>query len=766
MKKVLQIFSAFLFLNLIAGDLKAQLLPPNLPEQDACSALQICGNFFTPYGYQSTGSVMDLNTTPCGSPEAASVWFRLEVNSPGIIVFAITPVDPADDYDFAVVDITNGNCNSIQQSEVIRCNFNNNEQPNTYYPNGVIGLNTTSTTTTVFAGLYGQPFLQQINANAGDVYLIMINNYGHDDCFGGCPGSGFLLDFAGSTAGFNQPPPPKFQQVLPYCDLSQQLTVKLNTNVLCSSIATDGSDFYLTPSGTVASAQGLNCTGPAGYTDKIKLNFSSPLPNGDYSIHAKVGTDGNTLLGLCNSALVTPDSLNFHVGLDPIAMISIDSPACQTIKINLNTPTACNTIAPDGTDFVITGPSNVVIASATGTNCIPGGFTSTVELSLAQPIAVDGIYTVKSYVGSDGNTLADSCGRVLPTLNQISFNVNSFNGLLKALPDSTICNLGEVVTLYGINNGPSPSSGFDYTWTPTTNVQNPNSLYTPLIVPGFFSNYVLATVDANGCYLRDSAKIRVIPFIGALTPLQSELCIGDALKLHASNGVQYSWYEDASLSTPPDNNTFDCTSCPEPIAKPPLGTNDYFVLIKSSVGCLDTLKTVIVVHDKPLIESYPADTTVKYGKSVTLHATGGTLYSWSPVSTMTDPQVANPIVTPKEPTAYIVVGLNEFGCMNYDTSFVDVDYRVLTQLPNAFSPNGDDLNDVFKVANIGLRKLITFQVYDRWGKQVFETINPDEGWDGTYKGKPLDGGVYYYYIKLGYADNVVETFKGDVTLIR
>jgi len=766
MKKVLQILSALLFFSFFSTTLKAQLLPPNLPEQDACSALQICGNFFTPYSYQGVGMITDLATTPCYSGEANSVWFKLVVNSPGSIVFAITPVDTQDDYDFAVVNLTGGDCNNIQQSQVIRCNFNNNSQPNPYYSGGIVGLNSTSTITSAIAGANGQAFLQQITANAGDVYLIMLNNYGHDDCFGNCPGSGFLLDFTGSTATFNQPPPPQLQQILPYCNLSQQITIQLNTNVLCSSIAPNGSDFYLTPSGTISGVQGINCTGPAGYTDKIKVNFSSPLPNGDYSIHAQVGTDGNTLLGLCNSPLALPASLNFHVGLDPIAMISVDSPACQKIKINLNTPAACNTIAPNGSDFVITGPSNVVISAATGTNCIPGGFTSTVELSLAQPIAVDGTYIIKSYVGSDGNTLADSCGRVLPTAKEISFNVNSFNGLLKALPDSTVCNLGEVITLYGINDGPPPTYGFNYTWTPTTNVQNPNSLYTQLTVPGFFNYYILSTVDANGCYLRDSAKIRVIPFMGALTPGQSELCIGDALKLHASNGVQYSWFEDESLNTVPDNNTFDCTSCPEPIATPPLGTNDYFVLIKSNIGCLDTLKTTIVVHDKPVIESYPVDTTVKYGKSVTLHATGGTLYSWSPVATMNDPELANPVVTPKEPTAYVVVGLNEFGCMNYDTSFVDIDYRVETQLPNAFSPNGDNLNDVFKVGNIGLRKLVTFQVFDRWGKKVFETINPAEGWDGTYKGKAADGGVYYYYIQLGYADNVVETFKGDVTLIR
>ena len=98
----------------------AQLLPPNQPEQDACGALVLCGNTFTtPFSYQGIGLVPDLVTTPCGSGEANSMWLFLSVNTPGIIVFEITPLTQTDDYDYAVVDITNRSCNSFTQADVI-----------------------------------------------------------------------------------------------------------------------------------------------------------------------------------------------------------------------------------------------------------------------------------------------------------------------------------------------------------------------------------------------------------------------------------------------------------------------------------------------------------------------------------------------------------------------------------------------------------------------------------------------------------------------
>lgn len=79
----------------------AQLLPPNQPEQNSCDALVLCGRtFHSPYAYQGIGTSLDLNGSPCGAGEDNAMWMRLDINTPGTIVFTIAPVIPQDDYDF------------------------------------------------------------------------------------------------------------------------------------------------------------------------------------------------------------------------------------------------------------------------------------------------------------------------------------------------------------------------------------------------------------------------------------------------------------------------------------------------------------------------------------------------------------------------------------------------------------------------------------------------------------------------------------------
>jgi len=87
-------------------------------------------------------------------------------------------------------------------------------------------------------------------------------------------------------------------------------------------------------------------------------------------------------------------------------------------------------------------------------------------------------------------------------------------------------------------------------------------------------------------------------------------------------------------------------------------------------------------------------------------------------------------------------------------------------IPNAFSPNNDGQNDIFKIANITDEKLIDFKVFNRWGTILFRTTDPREGWDGTSKGQQQPVGVYGYVIRIGFPDGYVETYKGTLTLIR
>lgn len=67
-------------------------------------------------------------------------------------------------------------------------------------------------------------------------------------------------------------------------------------------------------------------------------------------------------------------------------------------------------------------------------------------------------------------------------------------------------------------------------------------------------------------------------------------------------------------------------------------------------------------------------------------------------------------------------------------------------IPNAFTPNGDANNDIFRVRGEQIRELLV-RVYDRWGEKVFETTTPGKGWDGTYKGKKVNPGVFVYYVE-------------------
>jgi gliding motility-associated-like protein len=92
-------------------------------------------------------------------------------------------------------------------------------------------------------------------------------------------------------------------------------------------------------------------------------------------------------------------------------------------------------------------------------------------------------------------------------------------------------------------------------------------------------------------------------------------------------------------------------------------------------------------------------------------------------------------------------------------------------VPNSFTPNGDGQNDVFYPRGVGINKIVSFRVFDRWGEMVFERTNitlNDEGnaWDGTYKGNKPRPDVYVYTIDAICESGEELFFKGDVTIIR
>lgn len=751
MKKIYA-FLSLIILALSYSTGNAQLLAPNQPEQDACNALQLCGNTFTStYSYQGIGQVSDLTSCSCNlgsllAGEDNSMWLKLSVLTGGSIVFTINPINILDDYDFAVVDITNSSCSTFTSNDVIRCNFNNNLTGSNV--NGVVGLNTTSTLTSVVAGTTGSSFLQQINANAGDVYLIMINNFGVN----GGPSSGFTIDFTGSTAIFNDDGLPRMLSAFQPCNGNQQIYVPISKNILCSSIEPTGSDFSLSGGGVISSATGINCSGANGYTDTVVLTLANALPAGTYTLSIQTGIDGNTILDLCNQADTIPDQIQFTISGSVIAYDQIIPPACYQFKLVTTALFNCNTVASDGSDFSISGPQTVNVVSAVPLSCDAQNLSDTILLTLSTPLITDGTYTITSQTGSDGNTLVDNCGLSQAVGDAISFSINSFDGLVTTILDTVICNAGYLL-LSATDASPQPAT---YFWSPGTFVSDSTQLQT-LAYVSQSTRFTILAIDNDGCPHRDYTDVTFSKRNPSLSPTDATICQGETIYLNAGGGLAYQWIQDTA--------TLSCINCTSPVATPNV-TTVYSVKISDQYNCADTLSAMVTVNPLPNISITPNDTIVKYGTQLQMAASGAYTYAWTPSAFLDNPNSPAPLAMITQPTVFTVEGIDINGCVNIDSVFIDVDYGEVIGIPTAFTPNGDGKNDIFHIGNIQYQKLQEFRIFNRWGQEVFSTLDPKTGWDGTYMGQPQEIGVYNYIVRLAYPNGKVDVIKGNVTLIR
>jgi gliding motility-associated-like protein len=194
-------------------------------------------------------------------------------------------------------------------------------------------------------------------------------------------------------------------------------------------------------------------------------------------------------------------------------------------------------------------------------------------------------------------------------------------------------------------------------------------------------------------------------------------------------------------------------------------------LPSSIPGCDSTHCLEVTLVPKPNVPKQ--DTLiVQANAEITLNGPSGfNSYDWSPKGEdIEDPTQEDPIVTPDSSTTFVLIVKDNNGCP--DT----VQYRVFTcdvldllnnRMPNAFSPNGDGSNDTFKPAikKEAAEKVVSLQIFDRWGTKVYEGNGASAAWDGTYKGKPAASDVYVYIV-VGECNGFEYKRSGEVTLLR
>ena len=136
------------------------------------------------------------------------------------------------------------------------------------------------------------------------------------------------------------------------------------------------------------------------------------------------------------------------------------------------------------------------------------------------------------------------------------------------------------------------------------------------------------------------------------------------------------------------------------------------------------------------------DTIAAAGQPVPLHATGGVHYSWSPATGLSDANSANPVAILQSTQTFIVKAYTDQGCESYDDVTVKIYKGPDIYLPNAFSPNNDGLNDLYRGIPVGIDRFGFMKIYNRWGQLLFYSTDHRKGWDGNLKGVRQETGTY------------------------
>ncbi|HEY8402384.1 MAG TPA: hypothetical protein VIK89_14045, partial [Cytophagaceae bacterium] len=173
--------------------------------------------------------------------------------------------------------------------------------------------------------------------------------------------------------------------------------------------------------------------------------------------------------------------------------------------------------------------------------------------------------------------------------------------------------------------------------------------------------YEVTITDNEGCISQTSFEVNEPAPVPADAGSDATICEGGNTPLNASGGVSYSWSPASGLSNPNIAN---------PIASP-LTTTNYTVTVTDINGCQNTDNVTVTVNPLPVADA-GTDQAVCIGGSVNLNASGGISYSWSPVASLSDPNIANPVASPAATTVYTVTVTDANGCQNTDNVTVTV----------------------------------------------------------------------------------------------
>ncbi len=496
-----------------------------------------------------------------------------------------------------------------------------------------------------------------------------------------------------------------------------------------------------------------------------------------------IETEGSDTINVTKSAFTIEKTVVNPLCNNNNGSITITNPVGANIEYSINGGTtwqASNTfVRPAGTYTILirtiantcsgsttatlTQPT-ILSASATGStatcigndgsiNVIANGGTPAYSFSIDGGITFqnNGIFTAapgtyNNIIVKDANGCSASSNAVVNFIDQMYLSVGN---------DTTICE-GAAVTLQPQTN----TQTTNFLWSPATYLSN-NTVKNPVAMPADTMRYTL-TAQWGICQRTDDIVIRVLHKPVVFAGSDTIICNNDKAFLkgsisNTSGPVSYAWSPASKLITPLALATSTNTNA----------TQTYLLTVTDNYGCNFKVTDDVLVTVRPPVVAFAGnDTIAVYGIPHQLFGSGGNNYLWSPANNLSNPFLQNPLATLYNDTRFILTVKNDIGCSNTDDVLIKVYKGPTYYIPNAFSPNADGINDIFRPIPVGITATDYFIVYNRYGELVFKTNKWLQGWDGTYRGKKADAGTYVWIIKGTDRNGKIIEMKGAVNLIR
>lgn len=523
------------------------------------------------------------------------------------------------------------------------------------------------------------------------------------------------------------------------CSAQQSVQVKQDTVAPLAHAAPAG-DITCTIKTLALDGSG-SATG-AQYSYQWTAAAGAQILNGANTLSPTVGSPGAFTLIVTDSHNGCTATALTTVGTDTIAPVAaIATPGqltCLQKQVNLN-----GNGSSQG--------ANYSAAWSTANGHFTSG-QSTYSAGVDQP----GLYTLKITNQENG------CSAT----TQISVQQNiSTPGALIVPPQVLHCKQPEIILL-----GSSPTLGsMSYAWSASNggNILTGVNTPTPMVDAAGVYQLIVTNLD-NGCSSSVSATVMAIPD-PEFSPLVNQP------DCHHPKGIIN--FGSVSKGMPPYSYSIDGGQhFDQQSTVSDLLPDDYELVVSDANGCT-ALETVSV--DVPFEATLILDDIQKIdqGDSIQLQPVTNVLpaqiasWEWTPAEHLSCNDCPAPWANPLTSQYYTVTVADKNGCKAVDRILVQVSRIRHIYPPTVFSPNDDGKNDLFTIYAKGVKEIRQLAIFDRWGEELFLRKNfpPNDetlGWDGNFRGTPLNPAVYVWMAELEFSDGSVEVFYGDVTLIR